>query len=54
MTVRWSGVPNHVGYAVQIGDGTPQGWGPAIVCPREQEGAASRALLPGAAPACAW
>ena len=34
MTVRWSGVTDHVGYLLQMGDGTPQGWGASIVCPR--------------------
>ena len=34
MTVRWSAVTDHIGYALQIGDGTPQGWGATIACPR--------------------
>ena len=28
------GVPAHLGYLLQIGDGTPQGWGASIQCPR--------------------
>jgi hypothetical protein len=34
MSVRWKGVRGHLGYLLQIGDGTPQGWGPSIQCPR--------------------
>jgi prophage DNA circulation protein len=34
MTIRWAGIRSHVGYAIQIGDGTPTGWGAAIACPR--------------------
>lgn len=34
MTVRWAGVPDHVGYALQMGDGTPTGWGATINCAR--------------------
>ena len=31
---RWAGIKGHVGYFVQLGDGTPQGWGPPIACPK--------------------
>jgi len=31
LNVRWKGVKSHVGYQIQIGDGTPTGWGGAIV-----------------------
>jgi hypothetical protein len=34
LVVRWAGVKDHVGYLLQIGDGTPQGWGAPIQCPR--------------------
>jgi hypothetical protein len=34
LAVRWAGVKNHLGYLLQIGDGTPQGWGTPIQCPR--------------------
>ena len=34
MTARWAGVTNHLGYAIQMGDGTPQGWGATIACPK--------------------
>jgi hypothetical protein len=34
MTIRWAGVREHVGYAIQIGDGTPTGWGSPIACVR--------------------
>jgi hypothetical protein len=33
LTIEWHGVRNHKGYFVQIGDGTPNGWGPAIPVP---------------------
>ena len=32
--MRWAGVRDHLGYLLQIGDGTPQGWGAPIQCPR--------------------
>ena len=31
---RWGGVAGHVGYFLQLGDGTPQGWGAPIACPK--------------------
>jgi hypothetical protein len=34
LVVRWAGVRHHVGYVLQIGDGTPLGWGAPIQCPR--------------------
>jgi hypothetical protein len=34
LVLRWAGVRGHVGYFVQIGDGTPQGWGTPIPCPK--------------------
>ncbi len=34
MVVKWKGVPGHLGYLLQIGDGTPTGWGAPISCPR--------------------
>jgi len=30
LVIRWKAVKGSKGYEVQIGDGTPQGWGPAI------------------------
>jgi hypothetical protein len=33
LTVRWNGVSGHRGYLLQMGDGTPQGWGAPIPCP---------------------
>jgi len=32
--VRWDSVPDHLGYLVQVGDGSPEGWKPAIACTR--------------------
>jgi hypothetical protein len=32
LVLRWAAVRNNRGYFVQIGDGTPQGWGAAIPC----------------------
>ena len=32
--IRWAYVAEHVGYVLQIGDGTPAGWGPSINCPK--------------------
>ena len=34
LAIRWNGVKNHLGYLLQMGDGTPQGWGASIQCPR--------------------
>jgi len=34
MVIAWKHVPGQRGYAIQIGDGTPQGWGAAIQCPK--------------------
>jgi hypothetical protein len=34
MTARWAAVSHHLGYSLQIGDGTPQGWGAIIACPK--------------------
>ncbi len=34
LTLRWSSVPGHRGYNIQIGDGTPAGWGPTLQAPR--------------------
>jgi hypothetical protein len=34
LVIAWKGVAGQRGYAVQIGDGTPQGWGPTIPCTR--------------------
>jgi hypothetical protein len=36
LVVKWHRVLGHLGYVVQIGDGTAQGWGPAIPCPKSQ------------------
>jgi hypothetical protein len=36
MVVKWDRVVGHVGYVVQIGDGTPQGWGQPIQCPKSR------------------
>ena len=32
--VRWNGIVGHLGYNVQIGDGTPNGWGPVQQSPK--------------------
>ena len=34
MEILWKSVAGHRGYAVQIGDGTPTGWGPVIQTPK--------------------
>ena len=34
MEILWKSVPGHRGYVLQIGDGTPGGWGPVIQCPK--------------------
>ena len=34
MEILWKSVPGHRGYVLQIGDGTPTGWGPVIQCPK--------------------
>ena len=31
---RWAGVRHHLGYFVQLGDGTPGVWGLPIACPK--------------------
>jgi len=33
LVIKWKPVPGSRGYSLQIGDGTPQGWGPIIQCP---------------------
>jgi len=32
MVIVWKAVKGHLGYLLQIGDGTPAGWGPTIPC----------------------
>ena len=32
MVIVWTGVKGHLGYLLQIGDGTSTGWGPTIPC----------------------
>ena len=34
LVLKWAGVRGHLGYFVQIGDGTPGGWGTPIACPK--------------------
>jgi hypothetical protein len=34
LTLRWTSVRENIGYLVQIGDGTPTGWGASIPCPK--------------------
>ena len=34
MEIVWKAVAGQRGYVLQIGDGTPQGWGPVIQCPK--------------------
>jgi len=34
MEILWKSVPGHRGYVLQIGDGTPGGWGAVIQCPK--------------------
>lgn len=45
MVLRWAGVRGHRGYLVQVGDGTPQGWGTPISCPKANY--APTGLAPG-------
>ena len=33
LVIRWKAVAGSRGYSLQMGDGTPQGWGPIIQCP---------------------
>ncbi len=34
LVIVWGGVKGHLGYLLQIGDGTPSGWGPTVQCPK--------------------
>ena len=34
LEILWKSVPGHRGYNLQIGDGTPTGWGATIQCPK--------------------
>jgi hypothetical protein len=34
LLLKWAGVRGHLGYFVQLGDGTPTGWGAPIPCPK--------------------
>ena len=34
LEILWKSVPGHRGYLLQIGDGTPTGWGATIPCPK--------------------
>jgi hypothetical protein len=45
MEILWKSVPGHRGYALQIGDGTPTGWGPVIQSPKARY--APTGLTPG-------
>ena len=45
MTIRWAGVLGRVNYELQIGDGTPNGWGPSIICSKNKY--APPGLTPG-------
>jgi hypothetical protein len=45
MVIRWKAIRSNRGYALQIGDGTPTGWGPTIQCPTSKY--APQGLTPG-------
>lgn len=34
LQILWDAVPGHFGYFLQMGDGTPEGWGPSMPVPR--------------------
>jgi hypothetical protein len=45
LVLRWAAVKEHLGYFVQVGDGTATGWGAAIACPKASY--APTGLAPG-------